>query len=205
MDWNRLYVCVACERAVTPCVGVWIETIFVPQIDATNCCHTLRGCVDWNFWFEFEEIVYCVTPCVGVWIETEYPCSNASYSVSHPAWVCGLKLHILLWSFRCVLVTPCVGVWIETLNVHFRKIFIVVTPCVGVWIETYASLCAWSCAWSHPAWVCGLKHRIASKRGGRFRHTLRGCIWIEALFTRWSSLWKNCKHSASCVFLFKLL
>ena len=58
---------------------------------------------------------------------------------------------------------------------------------------------------SHPAWVCGLKHRIASKRGGRFRHTLRGCIWIEALFTRWSSLWKNCKHSASCVFLFKLL
>ena len=28
------------------------------------------------------------------------------------------------------------GVWIETLNVHFRKIFIVVTPCVGVWIET---------------------------------------------------------------------
>jgi hypothetical protein len=25
------------------------------------------------------------------------------------------------------------------------------------------------------------------------------------LFTRWSSLWKNCKHSASCVFLFKLL
>lgn len=60
-------------------------------------------------------------------------------------------------------------------------------------------------AGSHPAWVCGLKHRIASKRGGRFRHTLRGCIWIEALFTRWSSLWKNCKHSASCVFLFKLL
>ena len=58
---------------------------------------------------------------------------------------------------------------------------------------------------SHPAWVCGLKHRIASKRGGRFRHTLRGCIWIEALFTRWSSLWKNCKPSASCVFLFKLL
>lgn len=58
---------------------------------------------------------------------------------------------------------------------------------------------------SHPAWVCGLKHRIASKRGGRFRQTLRGCIWIEALFTRWSSLWKNCKHSASCVFLFKLL
>lgn len=59
---------------------------------------------------------------------------------------------------------------------------------------------------SHPAWVCGLKqpgdrHTLRQTEG----HTLRGCIWIEALFTRWSSLWKNCKHSASCVFLFKLL
>ena len=80
-----------------------------------------------------------------------------------------------------------------------------VTPCVGVWIETHNYNIDVTSSMSHPAWVCGLKHRIASKRGGRFRHTLRGCIWIEALFTRWSSLWKNCKHSASCVFLFKLL
>ena len=80
---------------------------------------------------------------------------------------------------------------------------------------------------SHPAWVCGLKlgslRRIHYGRCHTLRgwvdwnndevntcidnhsHTLRGCIWIEALFTRWSSLWKNCKHSASCVFLFKLL
>ena len=103
-------------------------------------------------------------------------------------------------------VTPCVGVWIETcINwspTYFRK----VTPCVGVWIETWFVGRGNNLFFkSHPAWVCGLKHRIASKRGGRFRHTLRGCIWIEALFTRWSSLWKNCKHSASCVFLFKLL
>lgn len=58
---------------------------------------------------------------------------------------------------------------------------------------------------SHPAWVCGLK--LGSLRRIHYGrcHTLRGCIWIEALFTRWSSLWKNCKHSASCVFLFKLL
>lgn len=55
---------------------------------------------------------------------------------------------------------------------------------------------------SHPAWVCGLK---LAHKAPHLRHTLRGCIWIEALFTRWSSLWKNCKHSASCVFLFKLL
>ena len=58
---------------------------------------------------------------------------------------------------------------------------------------------------SHPAWVCGLKHLGQPLIVKTNRHTLRGCIWIEALFTRWSSLWKNCKHSASCVFLFKLL
>ena len=58
-------------------------------------------------------------------------------------------------------VTPCVGVWIETVMDKGTVITEKVTPCVGVWIET--------------------------------------------LFTRWSSLWKNCKHSASCVFLFKLL
>ena len=32
-----------------------------------------------------------VTPCVGVWIETGYYCTDASYWMSHPAWVCGLK------------------------------------------------------------------------------------------------------------------
>lgn len=58
---------------------------------------------------------------------------------------------------------------------------------------------------SHPAWVCGLKHYAVMFNDFKPCHTLRGCIWIEALFTRWSSLWKNCKHSASCVFLFKLL
>lgn len=58
---------------------------------------------------------------------------------------------------------------------------------------------------SHPAWVCGLKPLTTESIFFSICHTLRGCIWIEALFTRWSSLWKNCKHSASCVFLFKLL
>lgn len=58
---------------------------------------------------------------------------------------------------------------------------------------------------SHPAWVCGLKPKVSPPFPFFYSHTLRGCIWIEALFTRWSSLWKNCKHSASCVFLFKLL
>ena len=77
---------------VTPCVGVWIETC---------CLHThgrflsVTPCV--GVWIETSLIsrsitIFLVTPCVGVWIETEYSCSDAPYSMSHPAWVCGLKL-----------------------------------------------------------------------------------------------------------------
>ena len=32
-----------------------------------------------------------VTPCVGVWIETHNYNIDVTSSMSHPAWVCGLK------------------------------------------------------------------------------------------------------------------
>ena len=35
---------------------------------------------------------------------------------SHPAWVCGLKLHNSRLRLIAVSVTPCVGVWIETFS-----------------------------------------------------------------------------------------
>ena len=54
---------------VTPCVGVWIETIQV--LDSI-----------------YLEIV---TPCVGVWIETYHQKRDQNLDKSHPAWVCGLK------------------------------------------------------------------------------------------------------------------
>ena len=34
------------QREVTPCVGVWIETILHPRLNKENISHTLRGCVD---------------------------------------------------------------------------------------------------------------------------------------------------------------
>ena len=44
---KRLYVCVASERTgVTPCVGVWIETIKEENNFVELKSHTLRGCVD---------------------------------------------------------------------------------------------------------------------------------------------------------------
>ena len=36
---NLLYI-------VTPCVGVWIETLRLPMVYTMSRSHTLRGCVD---------------------------------------------------------------------------------------------------------------------------------------------------------------
>ena len=74
--------------------------------------------------------------------------------MSHPAWVCGLKL-------------PC-----------FWQIAIpgTVTPCVGVWIETAIERLALVTEKSHPAWVCGLKLARSFSRNKNGSHTLRGCV-----------------------------
>ena len=58
------------QADVTPCVGVWIETYFGQSIATPTD----------------------VTPCVGVWIETNKYRVLCRMTVSHPAWVCGLKL-----------------------------------------------------------------------------------------------------------------
>ena len=51
-------------------MGVWIETMLIIIFQILNS----------------------VTPCVGVWIETLLICLRLLIIVSHPAWVCGLKL-----------------------------------------------------------------------------------------------------------------
>ena len=57
------------EYAVTPCMGVWIETLALPK----------------------EPKASVVTPCMGVWIETFRKGTIEKSSESHPVWVCGLK------------------------------------------------------------------------------------------------------------------
>ena len=59
------------HSAVTPFVGVWIETRLM-----------VRGFT-----------VPLVTPFVGVWIETSCFDVNETSALSHPSWVCGLKLN----------------------------------------------------------------------------------------------------------------
>ena len=51
---------------------------------------------------------------MGVWIETWICVSAIFLWMSHPVWVCGLKLFLLLLSVKLMQVTPCMGVWIET-------------------------------------------------------------------------------------------
>ncbi len=77
---------------VTPCVGVWIET---PEAGTWSYPDQVTPCV--GVWIETYIITYCnlhtyVTPCVGVWIETGKDIAYRYSQLSHPAWVCGLKL-----------------------------------------------------------------------------------------------------------------
>ena len=74
--------------------------------------------------------------------------------MSHPAWVCGLKLMNTIITLTAIYVTPCVGVWIET-----------VTGKGTVIMER-----------SHPAWVCGLKLHTGKIFHIISGHTLRGCV-----------------------------
>ena len=146
-------------------------------------CHTLRGCVDWNSQAKvcsFLSLGHTLRGCVD-WNNDEV--NTCIDNQSHPTWVCGLK-PLLSFFLRLGKVTPYVGVWIET-----------------PWYLLYLFLPG-----SHTLRGC-VDWNINGPVFGNIEdgHTLRGNIWIGALFTRRSSLWKNCKHSASYVFLSRLL
>ncbi len=149
ITWCRLRV-----PNVTPCVGVWIETIKEENNFVEFKSHTLRGCVDWNRWWSWLvrcELRHTLRGCVD-W--------NGKQLNQHLILHCHTLRGCVDWNFTlCNLyywprVTPCVGVWIETI-MHPRQTGQgIVTPCVGVWIETYSE-------------------HIANVQKG---HTLRGCV-----------------------------
>ena len=99
-----------------------------------------------------------------------------SSSRSHPSWVCGLKRFVASSYVYRPGVTPFVGVWIET---PFK-------PCL---LRSFSSHPSWVCGLkqsshgsvvsrrlSHPSWVCGLKHVVACALAAWLCHTLRGCV-----------------------------
>ena len=183
MDWNLESHNEPKPRAVTPCVGVWIETIQVLNSIYLKS-HTLRGCVDWNWVILGTEVSadgHTLRGCVD-W-NILYTCFNDKHNTSHTLRGCvDWNININYIRPTANIVTPCVGVWIETNNRSTIVIASRVTPCVGVWIETALIIAAraWAIGhtlrgcvdWnirhiihssrlrSHPAWVCGLKHQL---------------------------------------------
>ena len=77
--------------------------------------------------------------------------------MSHPAWVCGLKLKVLNHVLSNSLSHPAWVCGLKRSRCRMAVKAITVTPCVGVWIETYLRIVDVDTMQSHPAWVCGLK------------------------------------------------
>ena len=77
--------------AVTPCVGVWIETMVrCPELTTEAVTPCVGVWIETTLCFVFDGWGK-VTPCVGVWIETWGIFYFLEIRWSHPAWVCGLK------------------------------------------------------------------------------------------------------------------
>ena len=57
--------------------------------------------------------------------------------MSHPTWVRGLKLILMILLMLISKVAPYVGAWIETPLQVIRKFRRIVAPYVGAWIETH--------------------------------------------------------------------
>ena len=78
-----------------------------------------------------------VTPCVGVWIETITLYQHSEPELSHPAWVCGLKLKRYHSDMTLAESHPA---WVCGLKLCCKRFSVIQIL-------------------SHPAWVCGLKQR----------------------------------------------
>ena len=156
---------------VTPCVGVWIETMMNAEQNAALTSHPawvcgLKRIPQWRQ--ASRTMSHPAWVCGLKLLDSE---AQQVLNKSHPAWVCGLKPLILgNWTVQkchtlrgCVdwneslvqeakekHVTPCVGVWIETENRDEVGQDLNVTPCVGVWIETENQQKPYTTLWVTP-------------------------------------------------------
>ena len=157
VDWNSFEQAERFRLKVTPCVGVWIETLSLLSWKPCSQGHTLRGCVDWNIL---------------------YTCFNDKHNTSHTLRGCvDWNININYIRPTANIVTPCVGVWIETNNRSTIVIASRVTPCVGVWIETALIIAARAWAIGHTLRGCVDWNESQREDKPRARcHTLRGCV-----------------------------
>ena len=103
---------------------------------------------------------YAVTPCMGVWIETWLVVILMMNGwMSHPVWVCGLKLCSLLRLRQVMRSHPVWVCGLKQAQQQRQQTLLQVTPCMGVWIETTEANFGAVILRSHPVWVCGLKQQ----------------------------------------------
>ena len=197
VDWNSFEQAERFRLKVTPCVGVWIETLsllswkpcsqghtlrgcvdwnilYTCFNDKHNTSHTLRGCVDWNININYiRPTANIVTPCVGVWIETVLHLESVWLAPSHPAWVCGLK-RIHSHKHSCIYSHTLRGCVDWNSN----------TWCA---ITHHQSHTLRGCVDWNRCISCGLIYPIS--------HTLRGCVdW------NWQPYWSGCQSMVTpCV------
>ena len=158
-------------------MGVWIETSPGRWVIWRKKRHTLYGCVDWN-----------ISKRTG---------SNAR-NMSHPVWVCGLKLASLkIYLFKLShTLYGCVD-WNNKIIIRFVNIKShTLYGCVDwncfaqVFVQDGSSHTLYGCVdWntdsrylqslsdkSHPVWVCGLKLLLVHLFLLLLCHTLYGCV-----------------------------
>ena len=113
---------------------------------------------------------------MGAWIETRKIRKYNPRTKSHPSWVRGLKLSILLPLRLLVLSHPS---WVRGLKQRYAimsKELNLVAPLVGAWIETGFGFVPRFSGLSHPSWVRGLKLIWISVIIRLICRTPRGCV-----------------------------
>ena len=93
VDWNKYTPEAAGQEAVTPCVGVWIETSLSLKAEEQQKSHPAWVC--------------------GLKRKDKEDIANEL--MSHPAWVCGLKPSLSVYSLADTLSHP---VWVCGLKHH---------------------------------------------------------------------------------------
>ena len=96
---------------------------------------------------------------MGVWIETHVSCIRNESHMSHPTWVCGLKLQwvlSLLWTLLSHPTWVCGLKQISKTSHNDTKL-------------------------SHPTWVCGLKHTHGRLLSSLVDVTPYVGVWIETM------------------------
>ena len=141
---------------VTPCVGVWIETLKGVQTGFYRG-HTLRGCVDWNIPESIELMI----------------------SISHTLRGCvdwNTRTGWILYFRMCHTLRGCVD-WNFIRMIHNnQQEGHTLRGCVDWNLRiTDISSCTRK---SHPAWVCGLKLNVGKILNGKNVTPCVG-VWIE--------------------------